>query len=193
MNDHKVLVVDDERWIRLNLKRILEQAGMSVLMADSGHAAINILKDEKVDLIISDQRMPKMSGLELLSKIKKDHPSMVRVMLTGFADLQLALDAINQVEVHRLLLKPYSKDQITTTVQELLELSKAGAEISTVNLDQARLRKSTLDDLQKSHPGIDEVRRDRSGRIVIDDDFDDLENPMADFGSVEDILGEVSN
>jgi len=193
MNDHKVLVVDDERWIRLNLKRILEQAGMSVLMADSGHAAINILKDEKVDLIISDQRMPKMSGLELLTKIKKDHPSMVRVMLTGFADLQLALDAINQVEVHRLLLKPYSKDQITTTVQELLELREAGAEISTVNLDQARLRKSTLDDLQKSHPGIDEVRRDRSGRIVIDDDFDDLENPMADFGSVEDILGEVSS
>lgn len=193
MAEHKILVVDDERWIRLNLKRLLESEGHSVLMADSGHAALTILKQNKVDLIISDHRMPRMSGLDLLETLRQEYPQMVRVMLTGFADLQLALDAINRVEIHRLLLKPYSREQITETVRDLLELKDAGQEISTVDLNEARTRKATLDELHREHPGIDNVHRDRSGRIVISDaDFDDMKNPLEDFASMDELLSDKS-
>ena len=189
MSEYTVLIVDDERWIRLNLKRILQSEGYTVLLADSGHAALAMLAENKVDLVLSDQRMPRMSGLDLLEKVRDGYPDTIRLMLTGFADLQLALDAINRVEIHRLLLKPYSKQQIVSTVKELLELRKAGADIPTVDLNKARMKKQALDDLQQAHPGIDQVQRDRGGRIVIaDDDFDDLKNPFSNLTDLSDLV-----
>ncbi len=189
MSGYTILVVDDERWIRLNLKRILESDGHKVLPADSGQAALAVLQEQKVDLILSDQRMPRMSGLDLLEHAREKFPEVIRVMLTGFADLQLALDAINRVEIHRLLLKPYSKQQIQATVKELLQLRNAGADIPVVDLNKARIKKKALDDLQKDHPGIEHVQRDRGGRIVIsDEDFDDLKNPFSDLADLEDLL-----
>jgi len=189
MSDYTVLIVDDERWIRLNLKRILQTEGYTVLLADSGHAAQAMLAENKVDLVLSDQRMPRMSGMDLLEKVRDDFPDTIRLMLTGFADLQLALDAINRVEIHRLLLKPYSKQQIVSTVKELLELRNSGADIPTVDLNKARMKKQALEDLQQAHPGIEQVQRDRGGRIVIsDDDFDDLKNPFSDFTSLSDLV-----
>lgn len=189
MSEYTILVVDDERWIRLNLKRILESDGHTVLPADSGQAALVVLKEHKVDLILSDQRMPRMSGLELLEHARTNHPDIIRVMLTGFADLQLALDAINKVEIHRLLLKPYSNQQILGAVKELLQLRAAGTGIPVVDLNKARIKKKALDDLQKDHPGIDQVQRDRGGRIVIsEEDFDDLKNPFGDMADLEDLL-----
>ncbi len=169
MREGRILVVDDERWIRVNLKRMLEAEGHTVLLADSGEAALKLLEQQPVDLIISDHRMPRMSGLELLEQLREKYPDVLRVILTGFADLALALDAINKVEVHRLLLKPYSRDQIVNTVQELLELKAAGSQVGTVDLNKARVRKTAIDSLQKEHPGIAHVVRDRQGRIIITD------------------------
>ncbi len=178
MAEHRILVVDDERWIRVNLKRILEADGYQVVLADGGEAALNLLEQQRAALVISDHRMPRMSGLEFLEQVKERYPSILRVMLTGFADLQLALDAINRVEIHRLLLKPYSRDQIVSAVRELIELKEAGSEIAPVDLNQARIRKSTLETLQQEHPGIAEVSRDRMGRIVISDS--DIEDVLGD-------------
>ncbi len=189
MSEYTILVVDDERWIRMNLKRILDTEGYSVQLADCGQAALAILGERKIDLILSDQRMPRMSGLDLLEKARDDYPDTLRVMLTGFADLQLALDAINRVEIHRLLLKPYSKQQILSTVKDLLELRSTGADIPFVDLNKSRIKKQALDDLQKDHPGIDHVQRDRVGRIVIsDEDFDDLKNPFSELTDLKDLL-----
>jgi len=183
----RILVVDDERWIRVNLKRIMEAEDHTVLMADSGEAALKILEQQAVDLVLSDHRMPRMTGLELLEAVKDKYPNTLRVMLTGFADLQLALDAINRVEIHRLLLKPYSRDQIVATVQELVELKAAGVDIAPVDLNHARIRKTTMDSLQKQHPGIDQVNRDRQGRIVLSDD--ELDDDLGNWSDVEDLLG----
>ncbi len=192
MADHKVLVVDDERWIRVNLKRILEADGYEVFLADGGEAALTILEHQLVDLVISDHRMPRMSGLEFLEEVKQRYPTILRVMLTGFADLQLALDAINRVEIHRLLLKPYSRDQIAGAVQELIELKETGSEIAPVDLNKARIRKSTLETLQQDHPGIAEVKRDRLGRIVISDS--DLEDVLGDeWADLADLVGKPSD
>jgi len=183
----RILVVDDERWIRVNLKRILEAEDHSVMMADCGEAALKLLEQQAFDLVLSDHRMPRMTGLELLEVVKDKYPNTIRVMLTGFADLQLALDAINRVEIHRLLLKPYSREQIVATIQELVELKAAGVDIAPVDLNHARIRKTTMDSLQEQHPGIDQVTRDRRGRIVLSDD--DLDDAMGNWSDIEDILG----
>ena len=187
MEQARILVVDDERWIRVNLKRILEAEDHSVMMADCGEAALKLLEQQAVDLVLSDHRMPRMTGLELLEVVKDKYPNTIRVMLTGFADLQLALDAINRVEIHRLLLKPYSREQIVATIQELVELKAAGVDIAPVDLNHARIRKTTMDSLQEQHPGIDQVTRDRRGRIVLSDD--DLDDAMGNWSDIEDILG----
>ena len=189
MVEGRILVVDDERWIRVNLRRILETDGHTVYLADGGEAALQLLKQHPVDIIITDHRMPRMSGLELLEHVRTDYPDILRVILTGYADLQLALDAINKVEVHRLLLKPYSQDQILRTVQELLELKSTGSEIGTVDLNKARIRKSAIEALQKEHPGIAHVVRDRQGRIIITDE--DLEGVMDDFVDLKDLLSKA--
>ena len=189
MVEGRILVVDDERWIRVNLRRILEADGHTVYLADGGEAALQLLKQHPVDIIITDHRMPRMSGLELLEHVRTDYPDILRVILTGYADLQLALDAINKVEVHRLLLKPYSQDQILRTVQELLELKSTGSEIGTVDLNKARIRKSAIEALQKEHPGIAHVVRDRQGRIIITDE--DLEGVMDDFVDLKDLLSKA--
>ena len=186
--EHRVLVVDDESWIRRNIRRILEKEGITVLLADSGTAALAVLKDQKVDMVLTDHRMPRMTGIELLEVVKAKYPGTLRVMLTGFADLQLSLDAINRVEVHRLLLKPYSRDQLVNAVTELLDLRAAGSEMPCMDLGQARNKKAALDDLAQKHPGIDQVARDRRGRVVLD--HDDAWDTQKLWSDVADILGD---
>ena len=186
--EHRVLVVDDESWIRRNIRRILEKEGLTVLLADSGTAALAVLKDQKVDMVLTDHRMPRMTGIELLETVKTKHPGTLRVMLTGFADLQLALDAINRVEVHRLLLKPYSRDQLVNAVRELLDLRSKGSEMPVMDLGQARSKKAALDDLAQKHPGIDKVTRDRRGRVVLD--HDGAWDTRKLWNEVADILGD---
>lgn len=165
---YKVLVVDDESWIRRNIQRILENEGIKVILADSGQAALTLLSQEKVDLVLTDHRMPRMTGIELLEVVKQKYPDVSRMVVTGFADLQLALDAINKVEIHRMLLKPYSRGQMVSAVRELLELRAESGNVPA--LDLARARKAAMEDLRDRHPGIQNVERDRMGRVIIDHD-----------------------
>jgi response regulator RpfG family c-di-GMP phosphodiesterase len=115
----KVLIVDDEENILRALKRLLMNEDIEVLTATSGEKALNILNDEAdIGLIISDQRMPGLSGVDFLEQAKKIHPLSIRIILTGYSDITAAIDAINRGGAAKYLTKPWKDEEIILSVRE---------------------------------------------------------------------------
>ena len=121
MNDmlpaRTVLVVDDEEHVRTALGRVLEDAGYAVLAAESGEEALEVLSERPVKLLISDNNMPGISGIELFKEVRRRHPHVLRVMLTGDTDPEVAVRSINEAEVYRFIRKPWDNADLRTIVQ----------------------------------------------------------------------------
>ncbi|MDB5989418.1 MAG: two-component system response regulator [Herbaspirillum sp.] len=116
-----VLVVDDEAGILSALKRLFRPVGYQVLTAESGPAALEILAAEHVDLIISDMRMPGMTGAQFLAQAKASYPDIVRILLTGYSDVSSTVAAINEGGIYHYLPKPWDEHDLLLTVQRALE------------------------------------------------------------------------
>src|SRR5262245_24794789 len=116
---HSILVVDDEPRALELVVRTLRKLGR-VVTAPSGDAARAIFTDESFDLVISDQRMPGMSGVDLLGFVAERDESCGRILLTGYADLEATVEAINRGRVHAYLHKPCTADELRAAVQGVL-------------------------------------------------------------------------
>lgn len=116
-----ILCVDDEPYILAALMRLLRSTGHRVLTADNGAAALAVLEQEPVDLLISDMRMPAMSGSELMQKVRTRWPHVIRLLLTGHSDVSATISAINDGQVHRYLTKPWSDAELLLTIKESFE------------------------------------------------------------------------
>lgn len=108
----KVLFIDDEKEILTSITRQLRKTKFIVSTSISGKDALERLKQETYPIIVSDERMPDISGLELMKKIKKLYPESIRIILSGYADSQTIIDAINQGEIFRFIAKPWSYDSL---------------------------------------------------------------------------------
>src|SRR5436190_6218805 len=106
-----LLLVDDEPSI-LDTLKILLSSEYDVLTADSADAAQQYFATREIDLILSDQKMPRVSGVQLLEWVKQHSPRTIRLMMTGFADLEETISAINRSQVFRFLLKPWQVDHL---------------------------------------------------------------------------------
>lgn len=113
----RILVVDDEPSICKSLSRLLREEGYNVLIAHSGEQALESLAMQRVHVIISDQRMPGMSGTELLDKVKSLYPDVVRIILSGYTDIHVITDAVNRGSVFRFLTKPWDDDELLAVVR----------------------------------------------------------------------------
>jgi signal transduction histidine kinase len=116
---YSILVVDDEKDIIDALYDTFSDK-YEVYKANSAAEAMDILKENRVDLVISDQRMPDMTGVELFTEMEKDHPDVGKVLLTGYSDLQAVVDAINKGSVDRYVTKPWDDNEIIHIVLEVL-------------------------------------------------------------------------
>ncbi|HEX9850231.1 HD-GYP domain-containing protein [Candidatus Deferrimicrobium sp.] len=116
--DNAVLLVDDEANILNALARLFLDRDVRVLRAGNGEEALGIVQREPVAVIVSDNLMPGMRGVELLSRVRDLSPDTVRVLLTGYADLPTAIEAINRGEVFRFHVKPWVDEEIVRTVDE---------------------------------------------------------------------------
>jgi response regulator RpfG family c-di-GMP phosphodiesterase len=117
-----VLCVDDEPNILSSLKRMLRAGGYCVLTAGSGAQALAVLEQMPVELVISDMRMPGMDGAQLLEQVHARWPEVVRILLTGHADMSSAVAAINRGRVFRYIHKPWEEHELLGTVQQGLHL-----------------------------------------------------------------------
>jgi response regulator RpfG family c-di-GMP phosphodiesterase len=138
-----VLFVDDEQSIRNAIERMyLERDDVRCLFAASGPEGLEILKQEEVWVAVSDYLMPGMRGIEFLSKAKGLRSETIRIMMTAYADLNVAIDAINKSEAYRFVTKPWNNQELMDTVDEALmryQLIKSlGCEDETVYLSLAQ-------------------------------------------------------
>lgn len=117
----KILCVDDEPNILSSLRRLFRGQGYQVLVAESGNAGLKIFETESVDLVISDMRMPEMDGARFLEHVRTRWPDTVRLLLTGYSDVQSILDAINRGEIYRYITKPWDDNDILLIVRHALE------------------------------------------------------------------------
>jgi DNA-binding NtrC family response regulator len=171
MNQPVALFVDDEANVLNALRRSLRKEPYERLFAQCPEEALDILKKKNVDLIVTDHLMPSMDGLSLLKLVKERYPKVVRILLTGHADIQMTIAAINEGEVFRFLTKPWNDVELKVTLKNIFEFIEIRRE-NQVLLDTVRKQRSFIDKLESEHPGLLTVERDESGAIVLDEDLD---------------------
>jgi DNA-binding NtrC family response regulator len=132
---YKILIVDDEPANLRTLARLFRE-DYEVLTAASGDEALALLARHDVAVLITDQRMPGMTGIELLKKTVPLRPRMVRIILTGYTDVDALVEAINCGQVYRYVAKPWNNDELRLTVKRALEhfeSNKRSAELDFTN------------------------------------------------------------
>lgn len=117
-DERTLLIVDDEQGIRAALTRMLRRDGYRILHASSGQEGLDLLALNHVQVIISDQRMPGMTGTEFLSTVSQFYPNTVRIILSGYTDLSVVTDAVNRGSVFKFLTKPWDDDQLREQVRD---------------------------------------------------------------------------
>lgn len=123
MNKDKIniLYVDDEVNNLLSFKALF-RLKYKVFTAERGKDAIKILDENEIHVIITDQRMPEMTGVELLESILESHPEPIRILLTGYADLNAVIDAVNKGKIFHYLSKPWDEKELDDTIQRAYEI-----------------------------------------------------------------------
>ena len=116
-----LLFVDDEPGILSSLKRLFRPHGFRILTAGSGAEGLQLLEHEAVDLIVSDMRMPEMDGAKFLEAVRARWPDIIRILLTGYADVGSTVAAINRGEIYRYIAKPWNDNDIVLIVGKALE------------------------------------------------------------------------
>lgn len=117
----KILYVDDEVHNLQSFKATFRRE-YSIFIADSGAKGLEIFQNEDIDLILTDQRMPGMTGIEFLVEAQKINPEPIRILITGYSDINAVIDAINRGQVYRYLNKPWVEDELKATINSAFEV-----------------------------------------------------------------------
>jgi DNA-binding NtrC family response regulator len=167
MNDqssHKprILFVDDEPRI-LNTMRVLFRRSYDVLTANGGGEALELMRKHKVDVIVSDQRMPAMTGIEFLRQARDLQPNAMRVLLTGYSDLNSIIGSINEGEIFRFVNKPWLNEELADTVAKAVDAAKV--DIASLMAGAQQAEESPVD--AGPAPGVLILDSDPGGRASL--------------------------
>jgi DNA-binding NtrC family response regulator len=163
-----ILLVDDEEPVLNALERTLRPDAYRILRVSDPVEALAVARDEPVSVVISDHLMPGMKGLDLLREVKGIRPEALRILLTGHADLQMAIAAINEGEVYRFFQKPWDDATLRLDVRLAVAHQRLLQEKADL-VRQVREKTAIIAELEHSHPGITSVKRTPTGAIVIED------------------------
>jgi response regulator RpfG family c-di-GMP phosphodiesterase len=114
-----VLIVDDDQYDLESVQRALEPGGYRIFLADSSQAAFIILNKHTIDIVISDFRMPGMSGVQFLAHVRKLHPRALRIAISGAGTTEWVTDAVNEAGIHRYLSKSWDAARLRAEVREV--------------------------------------------------------------------------
>lgn len=118
---HRILVVDDEEIVLAALRATLVREGYQVVTASNAVQALSLLKEQSFSVIITDQQMPMVTGLELLSQVKQIQPDATRILITAVLSLNTVIDAINKGEIYRFVVKPWLREELLATVKNAVQ------------------------------------------------------------------------
>jgi len=130
----KILCVDDEENVLRALKRLFFEDSYEIITASSGHEGLKILEREDAQIVISDYRMPEMSGVDFLREVCRRKPDTVRIVLSGYADIASIVSAINEGQIYKFIPKPWNDAELKVTVANAVEryfLYKRNSELSS--------------------------------------------------------------
>ena len=127
MDPAKILVVDDEKVVCTGCEKILGEAGYQVKSTLSAKEALNILKEEPFDIVITDLKMPELSGMELLKIIKREYPQITVIVITGYSSVETAVEAM-KLGAFDYLPKPFTSDQVVLVIEKVMERRRLLAE-----------------------------------------------------------------
>lgn len=164
---HKLLIVDDDTALRDMMKEAFAREPYEVIIAGSANEALGLLAQSPVDVVISDEIMPGLSGSEFLAIVRKKYPQTIRMILTGHANLESAIRAINEGEIYRFFTKPCNMIDLAITVRQAIQHNAAIIESKRLKKVVAR-QSAIIDDIEQTHPGISSVKRTSDGAIIID-------------------------
>lgn len=136
---YKILIVDDEPSNLRALERLL-RSKYQILTAGSGPDALAVLEHHEIALLIADQRMPSMTGIDLMERTVKLRPHMVRILLTGYTDVSSLIDAINSGHVYKYVTKPWNNQDLLVTVGRALQHYEAMKGRHNLQMTNERLR-----------------------------------------------------
>jgi len=152
--ERTLLLVDDEENITSALVRLLRRDGYRILCANSGEAGLELLAQNEVGVIISDQRMPGMTGVEFLGKVRELYPDTIRVVLSGYTELNSVTDAINRGSVYKFLTKPWEDELLRANVEEAFQRYE-------MKMENARLAR----ELKTANDELLHINRDLAQRV----------------------------
>lgn len=179
---HTVLLVDDDWEILELFRHMLRRETFEVETARTALDAFNVLATRPVAVVIADERMPGMSGTELLTRIQIEYPDIIRMMVTGQASVELAMRAINEGQVFRFLTKPVRSSALIATLREAIAAWDQRRDQPVGGADTRR-RASEIAALESEWQGLMHVKRDQSGAIVVDDSDADLAEVLREMES----------
>ena len=167
-----LMLVDDESNILAALKRLLRRDGYQILTANSGEEGLALLEDNAVDVIVSDQRMPGMMGVDFLRAAKEKYPDTVRIALSGYTELKSVTDAVNEGAIYKFLTKPWEDNQLREHIAEAFrrkemedenrrlstEVQNVNQELATANRQLGMLLKQKQQKIARDEVSLDIVR-----------------------------------
>ena len=171
---YRIMLIDDEVNILTSIKRLLKRKkDWEVESFTDPHEAIRRAQTTPFEMFLSDYRMPLMNGVELLEELKKHQPEAIRLILSGYTDLEALLGAINEAEIFRFISKPWEDYELISTMELALEHREMLVEnrrlADQVRRQQQELdnRKTALDSFHDKHPELFEVNWGEDGSIII--------------------------
>ena len=154
MEKHRILIVDDEPHILSLLKKILEEEDREILTAESAEEAWQFLKEKgEVEVIVCDQRLPNMNGVDFLVKVKRLYPDTIRILITGYPEISTAVEAINKAHIWRYISKPIDVDNLKILIKQAFEYYRILKE-NRLLLKIARQQKEWIEAIKKEYPEI---------------------------------------
>lgn len=163
----KIMLVDDEPNVIRALHRVISREGHAVCGFSDGTSALHYAEAETIDLVIADYKMPGMNGVELLKAMKRAQPDAMRIILSGYADLQALIGAINEAEIYRFISKPWHDYDLKAAIAHALSLRDLQLENRRL-ADTVRRQQATLHSLEKHYPGISHVDWADDGSILLE-------------------------
>lgn len=179
---HRIMIVDDEPYILNALQRVLGRKGsMEIETYDNASDALKRAQTTNFELFISDYRMPEMDGVEFLSRIKNIQPESMRMILSGFTDLEALLGSINEAEIFRFICKPWDDYELVAAIKQslahrdvLVENRRLADQVRQQQIELEN-RKSVLERFAERHPALVDIDWAPDGSIILEEDDDDDE------------------
>ncbi|MBU0549156.1 MAG: response regulator [Candidatus Omnitrophica bacterium] len=169
MAKHSIFILDDEENIINALTRLLRGPEREIFTAGTAGEAWARLKEiGGADLIISDNRLPDISGIDFLVKVRQLYPDTIRILITGYPGLDSAIEAINKGQVYRYIPKPWENEELKLIVKQAFDYYDVMKD-NRVLLRLARKQAQVLIEMQKKYPQVSRADINKTGLYIIDE------------------------